>query len=293
MESAVTVQISALQVYPVKSCAGITLTEATLTARGLENDRRWMVVDASGEFLSQRSHPRLALVKTRIHFGDLTLTAPGMLRLDLPVEVVEDDDSVRRQVRVWDDAVDAVDEGDLAASWFSRFLNTSCRLVKLHPDAIRRIEGAWAERWASAQPGQAVPEAPLSFADGYPLLVVNEASLEDLNRRLTERGHAPVAMNRFRPNLVLRGLPAWEEDHVRALVLPGGQRVALVKPCSRCSIPNVDPATGLMGSEPGTTLSGFRVIEPLGVCFGQNGLLLGEQAASLAVGDVLQLEHTF
>ncbi len=293
MELVVTVQISALQVYPVKSCSGIALQDAVLTARGLEHDRCWMIVDESGEFISQRSQPRLALVQTRIRFGDLTLTAPGMLRLDLPIDVVEDDDSVRRQVRVWDDTLDAVDEGDLAAGWFSRFLDMPCRLVKLHPEAVRQIERNWAERWAAAQPGEAVPEAPLSFADGYPLLVVNEASLEDLNRRLSERGHSPIGMERFRPNIVLRGLPAWEEDHVRALVLPSGQRLALVKPCSRCRIPNVDPLTAEVGTEPGTTLSGFRLIEPVGICFGQNALLLGDQAASVKVGDVLSVEHAF
>lgn len=280
-----TVQITQLIRYPVKSCAGHTLTEIELSTRGIALDRQWMLVDERGEFVTQRTDPRLALVSTRVRFGELTLTAPGMLRLDIPAEIEEDDDSVVRSASIWQDTVRVVDEGDLVASWFSRFLEKPVRLVKQHPLDQREADPQWLQKWDT----QAALQSPVSLADGFPLLIVSEASLEDLNQRLVQRGKDPVTMARFRPNIVLGGLEAFAEDHLRGLRRADGLTLALVKPCSRCSIPNVDPHTAETGVEPGTTLSSFRVIEPHGICFGVNAVVQGAHEGSiLRMGDIFE-----
>lgn len=277
-----TVQITQLIRYPVKSCAGHPLTEVEINERGLSLDRQWMLVDENGQFVSQRTDPSLTLVKTRVRFGELTLTAPGMLRLDIPAEVEEDDDSVVRDATVWQDTVRVVDEGDLVASWFSRYLDKPVRLVKQHPLDRRMADAQWLEKWDPAAP----LSSPVSLADGFPLLVANQVSLDQLNERLAQRGQAPANMDRFRPNIVLSGLDAFVEDQIRGLRRSDGLTLALVKPCTRCSIPNVDPNSGTVGAEPGTTLSGFRVIEPLGICFGVNAVLQASgQMPVLRVGD--------
>ncbi|MDP1790590.1 MAG: MOSC N-terminal beta barrel domain-containing protein, partial [Methylibium sp.] len=228
--SDIDVTIAGLHVHPVKSCAGVSLPEVLLIETGFEFDRAWMVVDADGEFLSQRELPRMALVTTELRHSELVLRAPGMLALHLALDTVE----TATRVRVWDDEVAAYDMGDLAAQWFSDFLRQPLRLVRFDPEQKRLSSRAWTGPL----------EAENAFSDGFPILVISEASLEALNLRLAARDHSPVTMQRFRPNLVLAGLDAHGEDHLDEITFDtaeGPVRLKLVKPCPRCPIPNVDP----------------------------------------------------
>lgn len=239
-------RIARLFVYPVKSCAGVELTEALLTETGLDLDRAWMVVDQEGEFVSQRELPRMALVRTQLKHQEVVLRAPGMLALHLAVDSVE----APAKVRVWDDEVPAWDMGQTAAQWFSDFLGKKLRLVRFDPDH-RRLSNL---QWTGGV------EAPNQFSDGYPLLVASEASLEGLNQRLAEAGHGPVGIERFRSNIVLSGLEAHDEDRLEVLRIAAGEPVVLrpVKPCARCPIPNIDPATAETNPAVGDALQAYR-----------------------------------
>lgn len=260
-------RLAAVHVHPIKSCAGIAVDEALLIETGLEFDRAWMVVDEQGTMLTQREWPRLALVQTQLRLNDLLLRAPGMLALHLRLDAVE----AATHARVWDDVVKAYDMGDLAAQWFSDFLapGRQLRLVRFDPEEKRLSDPKWTNEIAAEN----------AFSDGFPLLVANNASLADLNARLAARGAAPVTMQRFRPNLVIDGLPAWDEDHIGEITFDtdeGPVVLRLVKPCARCPIPNVDPATAVPGTEPGDTLAGFRADARVkgGVTFGMNAVIV-------------------
>ena len=266
-EDMLPLQIEQLWIYPVKSCAGIRLDQAELQLAGLEWDRTWMVVDAQGEFVSQRELPRMALIQPAFHFGQLELTAPGMLPLRLELEV--DAASHRLSVQVWDDRVAAWDQGDAVAQWFSEFLQAELRLVRFAPE-VRRLSS---ERWTRGV------AAPNRFSDGFPLLLLSSASLADLNQRLQALGQEPVGIERFRPNLVLGGLDAHDEDRLAELVFPlqaGGEvRLEPVKPCARCAIPNIDPATARSDPAVGDMLQTYRQDRRLlgAVTFGMNAIL--------------------
>ncbi|HXD05075.1 MAG TPA: MOSC N-terminal beta barrel domain-containing protein [Burkholderiaceae bacterium] len=273
--SDVNVEVASLHVYPVKSCAGVSAHEALLTETGFEFDRTWMVVDERGEFVTQRELPRMALVRTQLRHADLVLRAPGMLALHLALDAVEE----RARVRVWDDEIDAYDMGDLPAQWFSDFLGRRLRLARFDPEQ-RRLSS---RRWTGDV------EAGNAFSDGYPVLVLSQASLQSLNERLAARGVAPVAMQRFRPNLVLSGLQAHEEDHLHEIRFDtheGPVRLRLVKPCARCPIPNVDPETAQTGHEPLDTLSGYRADPRVdgGITFGMNAVIVEGFERVLQVG---------
>jgi uncharacterized protein YcbX len=287
--------ISSLHIYPIKSCGGIYLPAADISEAGLRYDRRWMVVAPDGGFLTQRAFPAMARITTSLKLGYLVVNAPGMLRLDIPLEVDEDDDSVRCSVTVWNDTVDAVDEGDLAASWFTEFLGTPCRLVKVHPEARRVASVAHVQAWREAHADE-VPELGehhyFGFADGFPILVANQTSLDDLNQRLVARGAEPVPMDRFRANIVIDGLEAFEEDYVTMLSI-GNVRLALVKPCARCPIPNTDQITGEVHHEPGDTLATFRADPERGVLFGQNAVVQAPAGAIVRVGDEVEVALNF
>lgn len=269
--------LAALFVHPVKSCAGIALDEALLVETGLDLDRAWMVVDTHGDMLTQREFPRLALVQPAFKGQDMVLRAPGMLALHVRLDTVE----AATRVRVWDDEVKAYDMGTLAAQWFSDFVGggTRLRLVRFDPEQQRPSDPAWAG---------GLP-AENAFSDGFPLLVANSASLQDLNQRLAAHGAAPVTMQRFRPNLVLDGLQPYDEDHIEEIAFDtpeGPVCLRLVKPCTRCSIPNVDPATAESGTEPGATLAGFRADPRMqgGITFGVNAVAAAGVDRLLRVG---------
>ncbi|AOF85604.1 MOSC domain protein [Hydrogenophaga sp. RAC07] len=283
--------IEELWVYPVKSCAGIPLRESELTDTGLLYDRAWMVVDAEGEFVSQRELPRMALIQPSFKMGQLMLRAPGMLSLHLGLDVAEGP----LKVRVWDDAVDAYDMGDVAAQWFSDFLGPDApahlkklRLARFDPEVKRPSDPAWTG-------GR---EATTQFADGFGLLVTSHASLADLNARLVAAGHEPVDMRRFRPNIVLGGVEAHDEDRVGALTITTGDSTALiepVKPCGRCPIPNIDPNTATASPAVGDTLQTYRQDARLNgaITFGMNAIVIEGDGQVLKVGQSVSADWRF
>jgi uncharacterized protein YcbX len=242
--SDLSVSLESIHVHPVKSCAGTSPRQAVVTETGLDLDREWVVVDPAGRFVSQRELPRLALVATTLKSDELILRAPGMLALHVAIDRVE----AAVEVEVWRDRVAAFDMGALCAQWFSDFLGRPLRLARFDPDAPRRAD----RKWTGAI------DATQAFQDGFPLLVASAASLAEVNRRLAESGAAPVTMARFRPNLVLGGVDPHGEDQLDEIVfaaVEGTVRLKLVKPCTRCSIPDVDPATGIRRHAVGDALA--------------------------------------
>ena len=277
-------RIASLYVHPVKSFGGTSPWEALLIETGLEFDRAWMVVDEHGEMVTQREMPRMALVQPQFRADDLVLRAPGMLALHLRLDAVEE----ASRARVWDDEVKAYDMGALAAQWVSDFLGAKLRLVRFDPEQKRLSERKWT--------GEV--EAENAFSDGYPLLVASLSSLAELNRRLAERGAPAVGIERFRPNLVLDGLEAFEEDHIDELTIDTGEgavRLRLVKPCVRCTIPDVDPKTAEQGHAVSDTLSTFRADERMkgGLTFGMNAVILEGVERVLRVGQAVQARLKF
>ncbi len=278
-------RIARLFVHPVKSCTGIELPEALLVETGLDLDRAWMVVDAAGRFVTQREFPRLALVRPQFRRLEVVLRAPGMLALHLGVNEVERP----ARVRVWDDEVEAWDMGGVAAQWFSDFLGRpGLRLARFDPE-VQRLAS---RRWTNGV------EAPIEFADGFPLLVIGEGSLAELNRRLASGGHAPVGIERFRPNLVLAGLEPHDEDRVQELRITtaeGEVRLKLVKPCGRCPIPDINPDTGATGTAVLDTLQGYRADSRLdgALTFGMNAIILEGAGHTLRVGDEVSADWHF
>lgn len=252
------ITLAELYAYPVKSCRGIALERALLTAAGLEHDREWMVVTPEGRFLTQRESPRLALIVPRLEPDALTLTAPG--RADLAVPLAGS--GIVREVVVWRDRCRARDEGDGAAGWLTDFLGRAARLVRFDPAQPRYSDPQWAGDTG----------AVTRFSDGYALLAISRASLDDLNARLP----LPLPVDRFRPNIVLQGLPPYGEDGLRDLGVGDGVRLRIVKPCTRCVITTTNQLTGEVGGdEPLRTLKTYRWNEPLrGVAFGQNVIVV-------------------
>lgn len=281
---AVTATIARLFVYPVKSCAGVEVTEAILTETGLEFDRAWMVVDEAGEFVSQRELPRMALIQPRLRHADMILRAPGMLALHISLNEVESPATVR----LWDEEVKAYDMGAVAAQWFSDFLGRKLRLVRFDPDHPRLSDRKWTGG----------VEAFNQFNDGFAVLVVSEASLSGLNTRLEGAGQAPVTIQRFRPNIVLAGVEAHDEDRLDVMRIEGesGQvQLKAVKPCARCPIPNVDPATGTSSPEVSDMLQGYRRNDAMkgAVTFGMNAIVLAGAEQTLKVGQAVSADWRF
>lgn len=249
--------ISALYTYPVKSCGGLAHEAHALDARGLRYDRRWMVVTPDGQFLTARDAPRLLLVQPEITHDALRLHMAGRSPVQVPLE--QDPRGQRCTVEVWGDRVRAVDEGDEAAAWFSAVVGQPVRLVSIADDFSRVVNTEYVK-----QPTET------GFSDGYPLLLIGEASLEVLNERLRAKGEMPVPMSRFRPNVVVRGTAPFAEDTWRQVRL-GDVPFDVVKPCKRCAITTLDPHTGEAPNpkEPLATLASFRRWRG-GVIFGQN-----------------------
>ncbi len=277
--------IAELWVYPVKSCAGVRLPRATLLDTGLEWDRSWMVVDAQGEFVSQRELPRMALIQPSFKLGQLVLRAPGMLALHLQLDAAE----APARVRVWDDEVEAYDMGDVAAQWFSDFLSPGApaglqrlRLVRFDPE-VQRLSSL---KWTGGVP------APVHFGDGFAVLVASAAALDDLNTRLAAAGQPAVDMRRLRPNIVLGGVAAHDEDRFSDLYLPGScaaeatTHLQLVKPCARCSIPDVNPDTAATGHAVGDALRAYRADARVNgaITFGMNAIVRAGSENMLAEG---------
>ncbi len=280
--------LTALSFYPIKSCAGISLREAVVTRAGLMSehiyDREWMVVDAAGNFLTQRDHPKMAAIMPKIRLETLEMRAPGMLSLEIPLGLPHPEDARLITVRVWDDRVQACDCDDTTAAWFSAYLGLPCRLVRFHPAARRFADLKWTGG----------VEAPALFGDGFPLLVISQASLEDLNEKLRAQGRSALPMNRFRPNLVIDGIGAYEEDHAARITL-GGVVIQPVKPCPRCCIPSIDQASGEAGPSPLDILQTYRADPKIdgGLAFGMNAILLEGENRVLRVGEEVAVELAF
>lgn len=269
-------QVTGLYVYPVKSMKGIALDEATLTPKGLEHDRRWMVVRPQGRFVTQRDEPRLALIGTRLDARGLTLSRDGHGSIFVPFEFAG---GPRLQTRVWDDDCSVEDEGDEIARWLNDAIGDSqgLRLVRMAAGFQRSLTAA--DRYGEG--------TTTEFADSAPFLVASESSLEHLNTELESQGHAPVPMNRFRPNFVLRGLPPFAEH--RAARLEGdGWSIALVDHCERCLVTTVDQETGERdpAREPYLTLRRVNPSpgEKAAPAFAQNAKLGSGAGVRVAVG---------
>jgi uncharacterized protein len=277
--------IERLFVYPVKSCAGIELQEALLTEAGLDLDRAWMVVDATGTFLTQRSLPRMALIRPQLKSDEMVLRAPGMLALHVAIDAVE----APATVTVWDDTVPAWDMGAIAAQWFTDFLGQPCRLVRFDPEYRRLSSMAWTGGI----------EATNQFSDGFPVLLASTASMGELNARLVAGGHAEVGVERFRPNVVLAGIEAHDEDRVDLLRVDAGAAGEIhlqpVKPCARCPIPDIDPATAESDPSVGATLRTYRHDKRLGgaITFGMNAIVREGAGQMLRVGQRVAADLRF
>lgn len=260
-------RLTALHVYPIKSTAGLAPAEWPVDEFGLEHDRRWMVVDTHGRMLSQRSHPRLALVRPTVGDGTLRVEAPGMPALELPLRPAG---GVITSVVVWEDTCAAHWTGERAARWFSDLLETDCSLVHMPDSTVRPTD-----------PEYAPDGTRVSFADGFAFLLVSEESLADLNGRL----RSPIPMNRFRPNLVIAGGEPFGEDAMTEFRM-ASLRFRVVKPCARCVVTTTNQTTLERGQEPLRTLATFRRRDG-GVYFGQNVVHHG--TGRLRVGDPLQV----
>jgi uncharacterized protein len=271
------IRITALNVYPVKGCRGIPLDTARIAATGFEHDREWLIVRPDGRFMTQREEPRLALIETAVIDSDLAgetlrLRVPGGAELRVPFAAP----GKEVEVTVWKDHCAAFDVGEEAADFLTRFLGAPLRLVRFDARHKRTSNPQWT-------PGI---EALNQFSDGFPWLLISEASLEDLNSRLSQK----LPMNRFRPNIVVSGLPPFGEDHIHELVADG-VRLRGAKPCARCIVTTTDQATGKRaGDEPLRTLRQFRFDRELkGVLFGQNMILIDGIGAQLRVGQEMQV----
>jgi hypothetical protein len=285
--------ISRLFVYPIKSCAGVDVQQAVLTETGLEFDRAWMVVDGEGNFLTQRELPRMALITPELRHEDMALRAPGMLTMHIALYQAEQP----VQVNIWGASFKAFDMGQLAAQWFSDFLGVTARLVRFDPEQKRASSMDWTDG----------VEALNQFSDGYPLLLLSEASLNGLNAKRHAAGLTRADMLRFRPNIVIadalsqspdQAMAAHDEDRLGHLVVTSADGQVIlkpVKPCPRCPIPNIDPATAEVDTSVGDLLQSYRQDERLdgAVSFGMNLIVLQGWEHTLKIGQQVQGSYQF
>jgi uncharacterized protein YcbX len=264
--------LAALHVYPVKSCRGIPLDAARLSATGFADDRHWMLVRPTGRFVTQRELPRMALIATALDDRALMLAAPGME----PLSVSRTQSGDATAVTVWGFTGRGIDCGDAAALWCTNYLGTPLRLMRFDATAPRECSAEWTGDM------RAITE----FADGFPILVISRASLAELNSRLPKA----LPMERFRPNIVLDGVGAYDEDRIHEL-RADGIAIRIVKPCTRCAITTTEQTTGERdGVEPLATLKNYRFDAALrGVTFGQNAIIVRGEGATLSVGQTLEV----
>ncbi len=264
-------RLSQIVRYPIKSCRGISVPRARVVRGGIEHDRRWMLVDAAGRFVTQREEARLARVDVAIAGEALLVSSGGAGAVTLPLEM-RDGEPVRASI--WSSEVFVIVSAE-GSAWFSAFLAREVRLVHVRDDALRQVS-----------PSRARPGDVVGLADGYPLLLTSEASLRDLGDRIEARGATRVPMARFRPNVVAEGALAWDEDAWRTLTI-GSVSFRAPKPCDRCVVTTIDPETAVAEKEPLRTLATFRRWAipggAVGVSFGVN--LIADDVGELSVGD--------
>jgi hypothetical protein len=270
--------VQSLHFYPIKSCAGIELQSAWIDERGIKDDRGWLIVTDDNKFLTQRQNPKMALIKATINGGgadrSIKLEAPGLAPLTVPefTSLEKNPGLSERKVTVWDDSgLNSIDQGEDAAKWLSSFLDTSVRLVRMSDDGVRNVRGEL--------PG--APQAVFAFQDGFPFLLVSNASLQELNNRMIDA----LPMDRFRPNIVIGGSDAFAEDRWATLRI-GDVTFECDKPCARCVITTIDQQTATKQSEPLKTLATFRK-EDNQVMFGQNAIHLNQ--GTIKVNDEVEI----
>jgi uncharacterized protein len=269
--------LTEIWIYPVKSLAGIQLKEAVAQEKGLEFDRRWMIVDDKNRFLTQRELPEMALIQPKISVenGELkSLSLYHKLKRIAPLELLNpcvSDQKKEIEVTIWDDKVQASEISDEANNWLTNLLGVKCKLVYMGDDIIRKIDVEYA----------IIGDEINSFSDAYPYLIAGNSALALLNSKLTQ----PINMLRFRPNLVFSGGQAHDEDHWKRLKI-GDVIFEGVKNCARCPIPTIDTETALKTKEPLKTLAIYRTKNNK-VYFGQN--LLIEKIGKLKIGDVIEV----
>jgi uncharacterized protein YcbX len=274
-------RIAGLSVYPVKACRGLDLPRVQVAPTGLATegvrDRGWMVVDAGGRFVTQREAPELALVRTAVRDGRLSLDVPGT------GPVVPEADGPAIGVTVWRSNVRGVDAGHACARALSAHLGREVRMVRFDDALPRPCNPDWV----------GASGATTLFADGYPVLVIGRASLDDVNARLAAKGFPALPMNRFRPNVVLDGLEPYDEDHLDTITA-GEVTLKLVKPCTRCEVTTTDQETAHRNLEPLRTLATYRQNDRAGgVTFGMNAIVVAGAGASLAVGEPVDVAFRF
>jgi uncharacterized protein YcbX len=260
--------VSSLHIYPVKSLKGIYVSKVGVSFRGLDQDRRWMVVDDQGIALTQREFPFMSQLETELSADVLRLSLSN--EANLSVNICDLDDTLRK-VQVWDDTVDALYAPENVSRWLSQVLKTPCHLVFMPDESVRRVDQDYALN----------PSDQVSFADGFPILLISQSSLDELNSRLVN----PVSMNRFRPNIVVEGCEPFAEDSWKEIEI-NGVRYALVKPCARCVMTTINQETGEGGKEPLKTLANFRKVGQK-VLFGQNVIPLSQ--GEIAKGNIVRV----
>ena len=277
--------VTQLFVYPVKSCGAIALEHASVTTAGLAYDRDWMIVDQDGLFLTQRQAPHLCWIMPAIDDVSLTLEAPGVGAVSVPL----DTEGALKQVRVWRDTVEAIDMGSQAQQWLNDYLQIPGKqfsLVRCATQGVRTSDTTWT---------QGIPY-PNHFSDGFAINVLSQRAWVELNERLAEQGVEPVDILRFRPNLVLEGVDAHEEDEwesMRMDTAAGKIEIELVKPCPRCAIPDIDPQTAMRSPEVSQVLSNYRMLPRMdgAVCFGMNGVLKTGAGLTCHVGQAFTASY--
>ncbi len=275
--------LSALYCYPVKSCRGVALPETVLDARGILHDREFLIVDDRNRFLTQRSTPALALIETALTPATLLLRHASRPDLAVPWETAAGaGEPIRREVTVWQDTLLADDAGEEPADWLGEVLGQPCRLVRIGRASRRDLP---ARRIPPGFPADAPHARQVAFPDAYPLLVISEESLDELNGRLDG---PPLPMDRFRPNLVISGCERpYEEDDWKVYRV-GDATLWSAKPCERCVVVTTDQRTLARGQEPLRTLAGYRRSAGGGVIFGQN-VIHERPGGRLRVGDAVQV----
>lgn len=274
--------IAGLHSYPIKSCGAFDYSDSCeLSSAGLPFDREWVLVDDRGTFMTQRKWPRMALISPQPTLSGLWLRAPDQEDLFLSTQTSTAQD-IQVSVNIWSSACLGRDEGEVAARWLSTFLGVSCRLLRRHTYGVRHPDPDLLHRWQSRH-RRIDAEHNFGFADSLPFLFTNEASLTQLNQHVLAEGDAAVEMARFRPNIVLSGLPAYAEDQLRGLYV-GEQYFAVLKPCTRCPLPNVNQATAQVGRQPLRALMTTRRFGSQ-MHFGVQAVLASPARARLTLGD--------
>jgi uncharacterized protein len=282
--------ITALYIYPIKSCAGLSVKSAEITPHGLLYDRQWLIVDQTGRFQTQRQIPHLVWITPSVGAHTLTLSAPAQPEITITTASA-DQHFATREVQIWNDRVPALDMGPLANQWLNDYLQVpgkTFHLVQFDPRATRLSD----RQWTGDQ------QATVQFADGFAINVISEASVALFNQKRLEHDMDPIEVDRFRPNIVVAGLEAHDEDNIKTMVIPtasGPIEWVLVKPCPRCQIPDIDPQTSI--SDPSITmlLSSYRKLAHMdhAICFGMNGIVHTGAGKQLQVGQSLQASLNF